>query len=151
MFYCLLIFVFQTLLPDVDGDTSNKPSVVQDDDHKLFYTDTEVFQGPMTQLMKATFQSSTDRCTEFMQVDTNSRCDFFSLPNLNAAFSEFELTPHEVSIYLQYYQIYLVLYYIVLLVLRLFCFSFCNFFRIQRMGLNWNLQPLVHNNNRLRT
>lgn len=99
----VIIFIFQTVRPHVNDDTPNKPSVVQEDDHKLFYTDTQAFQGPMTQLIKAAFPSASDHCTEFMQVDNNSRFDYSTLPNLNAEFSELvELTPHEVSIYLQF-------------------------------------------------
>ena len=102
-------------MPDVNDDTPNKPGVVEVVDHNLFYTDTQAFQGPMTQLIKAAFPSPTDPCTEFMQLDNNSRFDCSSLPNLNTTFSEFgddgiQLMSNDVSIYLMFYRTYIYLY-----------------------------------------
>ena len=112
-----------------------KASGVDHNDHKLYYMDTQGFQGPMTQLIKAAFHTPSDPFTEFMQLDDNSRFDCSSLPNMNSAFSEFvddgiDLPPHEVCINntgLSYFS-FLVLF------IQLNILPFCIFLGFDRYG-----------------
>lgn len=88
----------KTVCTNVHADTPVKPNVVDDENQKLYYTDSQAFTGPMTQLMKTIFPSPSDP-TDFMQVDDDNRVDCVSLPNLNESFSEFDdngfdQTPH---------------------------------------------------------
>ena len=83
-----------------DANTPMK-TAADEEKHKLHYMDPSMFTGPMTQLMKAVFNSSPDpeQSSNVMQVDIE--CS--SLPNLNETFADivydgFDQTPKDVRI-----------------------------------------------------
>ncbi|PWA40744.1 ulp1 protease family, C-terminal catalytic domain-containing protein [Artemisia annua] len=68
--------------PDLHADT---PPVA----HNLYYTDTDGYTGPMTQVVKDIFPVQSNAVDQFMVVDHPPSFDCGPLPNLNASFSEF--------------------------------------------------------------
>ncbi|PWA53599.1 ulp1 protease family, C-terminal catalytic domain-containing protein [Artemisia annua] len=77
---------------DLHADTSPEA-------HNFYYTDTDGYTGPMTQIVKDNCPVQCDSVDHFMVVDHPPTFDCGSLPNLNASFSEFcdegiNLTPN---------------------------------------------------------
>lgn len=96
------IFLFQ--LPSVDTQTPLKNDVTCDENHGLYYTDSQAYSGPMTQMMKANLPSCNepDNSANTMHVDDNN-FDSAPLPNLNESFSDiaydgFDQISHQVRL-----------------------------------------------------
>jgi hypothetical protein len=94
----------QDFSPDLHAATPLNATVVEPEGHNFFYTDTEGYTCPMTQVVKGICPVQSDPVDHFIEVDHPNSFDCGSLPNLNDAFSEFcdegiNLTPNVVRSY----------------------------------------------------
>lgn len=90
--------------PDLHAATPMPTTVVEPEGNNFFYTDTEGYTGPMTQVVKGICPVQSDPVDHFIEVDHPNSFDCGSLPNLNDEFSEFyddgiNLTPDAVRSY----------------------------------------------------